>query len=105
MLPLASPTETAMATAMARIAHTVDSRPMAMPARAVVAGPGAGRLGDLAHRAALGRGEVLGDLAGDEHEDDAGQHRVERLQVVEVDAGHEAGAAPWSGRPRSRSRG
>ena len=35
----ASSTDTPMATAMARMAHTVDSRPKAMPDRTVVAGP------------------------------------------------------------------
>ncbi len=39
MLPLAIPIDTAMATTIAMIAHTDDSRPMAMPARTVVAGP------------------------------------------------------------------
>ena len=39
MLPLASPIDTEMATTIAMIAHTDDSRPRAMPARVVVAGP------------------------------------------------------------------
>ena len=85
----ASRTATPMATAMARMAHTVDSRPKAMPDSTVVAGPGAGRLGDLADRSALGRGEVLGDLTGDEDEDHTGEHGVERLHVVQVETGHE----------------
>src|ERR1700722_7822081 len=39
MLPWASPTDTAMATAMAMIAHTVDSSPSAIPDSTAVAGP------------------------------------------------------------------
>src|SRR5579863_3270629 len=39
MLPWARPTDTAMATAIARMAHTVDSSPKAMPDKTVVAGP------------------------------------------------------------------
>ncbi len=64
MLPWARPTETAMATAMARMAHTVDSSPMAMPARTVVAGPVRADSAISRTGPALGRGEVLGDLAG-----------------------------------------
>ncbi len=39
IFPPPRPTDTAMATTMAMMAHTDDSRPMAMPARVVVAGP------------------------------------------------------------------
>ena len=46
------------------IAQTVDSRPMEMPASTVVAGPVRADSAISCTGRALGRGEVLGDLAG-----------------------------------------
>ena len=78
-----------MATTMAMMAHTLDSRPMEMPGQHRRRRPGAGRLGDLLHRALLGGGEVLGDEAGGVREHDAEEHRPEDLQVVHVELGDE----------------
>ena len=76
-----------------------------MPDSTVVAGPGARRLGDLPDGGALGGGEVLGDLAGHEDEHHAGEHGVERLHVVEVEAGHEARTEHGEGGRRPEARG
>ena len=54
-----------------------------------MAGPVRADGGDLLDRAALGRRELLGDLARDQREDDAGQHGVEDLEVVHVVLRHQ----------------
>jgi hypothetical protein len=57
------PIATPIATAIAMIAHTEDSRPIGDAREHRRRGSGAGGLGDLLHRRALRRGEVLGDQA------------------------------------------
>ena len=89
MLPSPRPIATPMAMAMAMMAHTEDSRPMEIPDRTVVAGPVRADSAISLHRAALGRGELLGDLAGHQRQDHAGEHGPEDLQVVHVELGHE----------------
>ncbi len=51
MFPLPRPTATAIATEMAMMAHTLDSRPMEMPDRTVVAGPVRAESAMSSHRA------------------------------------------------------
>ena len=65
------------ATAMARMAHTVDSRPEAMPDRTVVAGPVRAASAMSRTGAVLGRGEVLGQAADALGQDEADDHGAE----------------------------
>ncbi len=105
MLPSPNPMATPMAMAMAMIAQTEDSRPMEMPASTVVAGPVRAEAGDLLDRSALGRGELLGDLAGHERQDDPGQHGPEHLEVVHVVLRHEERADDREDARPARTRG
>ena len=87
------------------MAHTDDSSPMREARQHGGGRAGAGRLGDLPDRAALGGGELLGDLAGHQREDDAGQHGPEHLEVVDVELGHEEGADDGEQRGEPEARG
>ena len=89
MLPSPSPIATPMAMAMAMIAHTDDSRPMAIPERTVVAGPV--RADSAISRTGLRSVEVKCSViwlrASDK--DDPGETAQNSLQVVHVELGHE----------------
>ena len=79
MLPPPSTMATPIATPMATIDHTLDSRPLLMPESTDGRRAGARRLRDLADRRALGGGEVLGEVAQHLGEHEADDHRAEQL--------------------------
>ena len=62
---------------MAMMAHTLDSRPIEIPASTVVAGPV--RVASAIWSYQLGRGEVLGDERFREH--DADEHGRKNLRL------------------------
>ena len=76
-----------MAMAMATMAYTDDSMPERRTGQHRRGRAGAGRLGDLLHRAVLGAGEVLGQAAdrlGQDEADDDGAEALPALVVVVV---------------------